>query len=248
MNIETCYAIIDKLHAATSRDCLKAAGKEFCEAVNLEYFLMGVLSKDSLYAPKVSVVSNYPQPWLELYFKESQLKNDPVVTYMLNRNTPIRWDRLMQNELFQSAEFEVLMTKAKEYGLNNGISIPICSVSGEAAVMSLATRKEGIEGNSLLEQALPFAHTFATHFFEKFNELLLQQELSSMDGQLTERENQCLFWACEGKTAWEISQIIEISERTVLFHLNNSAKKLNATSRQHAVAIAMKKGLIKPHL
>jgi LuxR family transcriptional activator of bioluminescence operon len=53
-----------------------------------------------------------------------------------------------------------------------------------------------------------------------------------------------MFWACEGKTTWEISRIVEISERTVIYHLHNSAQKLGASNRQHAVAIAIGKGLI----
>ncbi len=248
MDVNNFYAIIDRLYETKSREELKTVGQEFCNACNLEYFLVGVLSTESLYAPIVNLISNYPEAWLDLYFKESQLKNDPVVTYMLSKNTPIRWDKLMKHEVFQSASFQLLMNKARDFGLNNGVSIPICSVSGEAAVMSLATSQDTEQGNRLLDQALPFAHTFAIHFFEKFNEILVKKEVHTMYAQLTERENVCLFWACEGKTAWEISQILEISERTVLFHLNNSAKKLNATSRQHAVAIAMKKNLIKPNL
>jgi DNA-binding CsgD family transcriptional regulator len=47
-----------------------------------------------------------------------------------------------------------------------------------------------------------------------------------------------------GKTNWEISLILNISERTVKFHIQNTMEKLQASSRAHAVAIALGEGLI----
>jgi len=64
--------------------------------------------------------------------------------------------------------------------------------------------------------------------------------------RLTHREQQCLQWASEGKTNEEISCIIGISKRTVIFHLKNAADKLNAVNRQHTVALAVSRGLVHP--
>ena len=63
---------------------------------------------------------------------------------------------------------------------------------------------------------------------------------------LTERELECVFWACEGKTAWEMAQIVGVAERTINFHLTSVIKKLGASNRQHAVAKAVMYGLVKP--
>ena len=48
----------------------------------------------------------------------------------------------------------------------------------------------------------------------------------------------------DGKTAWDISQILSISERTVKFHVQNIMRKVNATNRAQAVAICMENGFI----
>ena len=53
-------------------------------------------------------------------------------------------------------------------------------------------------------------------------------------------------WSAEGKTAWEISQILHISERTVVFHLQNASEKLGVVNRQQAVAHAISLGLVTP--
>ncbi len=61
---------------------------------------------------------------------------------------------------------------------------------------------------------------------------------------LTQREKEVMEWIKDGKTSWEVSIILNISERTVNFHINNVKDKLNAVSRGQAVAAAIQKGLI----
>jgi len=61
---------------------------------------------------------------------------------------------------------------------------------------------------------------------------------------LSEREVSVLNWLKYGKTSWEISRILDISENTVNFHIKNIKRKLNATNRQHAVAIAIAQNII----
>ncbi|MBD1581833.1 helix-turn-helix domain-containing protein [Pseudoalteromonas sp. S16_S37] len=61
---------------------------------------------------------------------------------------------------------------------------------------------------------------------------------------ITKREKDCLMWACEGKTSWEISQILGVSERTVNFHLSNCIEKTNSANRQQAIVKCIVKNLI----
>ena len=71
-------------------------------------------------------------------------------------------------------------------------------------------------------------------------------ELSITEISLTKRELECLSWVGEGKTSWEVSRILDISERTVVFHLQNAAMKLKAKNRMQAVARAVYLGFIVP--
>lgn len=61
---------------------------------------------------------------------------------------------------------------------------------------------------------------------------------------LTQREAECLTWTANGKTSWEISVILGVSESTATFHLRNAGVKLKASNRAHAVAKALHAGLI----
>lgn len=62
--------------------------------------------------------------------------------------------------------------------------------------------------------------------------------------ELTPRELECLQWAAIGKSEWEISQILGISEHTSEKHLLNAKTKLGAVNRVQAVAEAIRRGYI----
>ncbi len=57
---------------------------------------------------------------------------------------------------------------------------------------------------------------------------------ASVQNGLTPRERQTLAWVCIGKTNWEISRILDISENTVKNHVQNIYKKLDVTNRTQA--------------
>lgn len=63
--------------------------------------------------------------------------------------------------------------------------------------------------------------------------------------QISDREKECLQWAAKGKTSWEISQILGVTESTIIYHLRNATRKLNAANRLHAVTKALKASIIE---
>jgi DNA-binding CsgD family transcriptional regulator len=58
------------------------------------------------------------------------------------------------------------------------------------------------------------------------------------------RERECLRWCKAGKSAWDISRILGISERTAQFHISNAMAKLGAPNRITAVVMAIQRGLL----
>ena len=60
---------------------------------------------------------------------------------------------------------------------------------------------------------------------------------------LSPRETSVLMWMKQGKTNWEISRILGVTERTVRFHVESIFGKLDVSSRTQAVAFAMEQGL-----
>ena len=61
---------------------------------------------------------------------------------------------------------------------------------------------------------------------------------------LTARETECLRWTAEGKTAWEVGRILQISERTANWHLQAASHKLGCANKIQAVVKAIRIGLL----
>lgn len=64
-------------------------------------------------------------------------------------------------------------------------------------------------------------------------------------GDLSARERRVLELTALGKTANEIAELLEISQRTVHAHLQNASVKLNASNKTHTVVEAIRYGQIR---
>ena len=65
-----------------------------------------------------------------------------------------------------------------------------------------------------------------------------------MSGVLTQREAQVLELLAEGLNNREIGDGLYLSEETVKSHVKTLLEKLHARSRAHAVALALRSGLL----
>jgi DNA-binding CsgD family transcriptional regulator len=63
-------------------------------------------------------------------------------------------------------------------------------------------------------------------------------------GQMTARESEVLGWVAVGKSDWAIGRILNISGKTVNFHVENAKRKLGVGTRIQAVIVALRIGLI----
>jgi DNA-binding CsgD family transcriptional regulator len=64
--------------------------------------------------------------------------------------------------------------------------------------------------------------------------------------RMTARESEVLAWVAAGKSDWAIGRILNISDKTVNFHVENAKRKLGAVTRLQAVVLAMRNGLTGP--
>ena len=71
-------------------------------------------------------------------------------------------------------------------------------------------------------------------------------EIWVRDIQLNDREIETLTWVARGKTSLEIAQILNLSKRTVDFHIDNARNKLGVSTRTEAAIKAVTGRLIEP--
>jgi DNA-binding CsgD family transcriptional regulator len=66
---------------------------------------------------------------------------------------------------------------------------------------------------------------------------------TSSDRNPTLRENECGYWAGQGKSDWQIGRILDLSEGAVGFHLSSLARKLKLKGRSEIPGLFRRLGL-----
>jgi len=123
-------------------------------------------------------------------------------------------------------------------------AMPLTTLAGEVAVLGLKAGGPKVDGEfdaaptpSRSELAI-LGNYFHSH-------MLRRNGIDSSEGLVVSaRELDCLRWMAAGKSAWEASVILGISERTVRFHLNSAREKLDCTTTTQAVAKVVAQQLI----
>ncbi|HAD03951.1 MAG: hypothetical protein A2091_12445 [Desulfuromonadales bacterium GWD2_61_12] len=239
--------LIESLSTADSVATLHDVACRICESCDLDNFLYATSVPVSFVAPKIIFISGYPQPWRDHYNTLGYASIDPTVHHSLHSVTPLPWAEIVPQE-GADPRIRSMMKESRDFGLVHGVTIPLHGSRGELAMLNFASSNSSPLQREKIEEHLPTLHLLTTYFHENVRRVLEVITLPATGGTLTTRESECLLWAAEGKTSWETSQILGISERTIIFHLQNAQEKLSACSRQHAVARAVATGLITPQI
>jgi len=117
---------------------------------------------------------------------------------------------------------------------------PLDSPDRRCGVILLSMEKTVLKLYRQLWRVKNVAYSGTVIFHERWKTLVHKKNKQA----LSVREAECLMWVAQGKTAWEISCILSISERTVRFHLDNARGKLDSVNTTHTVALAIAQGLI----
>jgi DNA-binding CsgD family transcriptional regulator len=122
------------------------------------------------------------------------------------------------------------------------LSIPLRPMIGETAIFFMASEMAAEDWEQKKKALLREFQVLASYFHQHI--LRIYGHDASNQILVSARELDCLKWVAAGKTAWEASVILGISERTVRFHLNAAREKLNCLTTTQAVAKAVSQQLI----
>jgi LuxR family quorum sensing-dependent transcriptional regulator len=125
-----------------------------------------------------------------------------------------------------------VMTRARDFRFHEGFCIPIHYDDSTGAI-SVAGERPYLDPET--KGALHLMSVF-TH--GRLRALSKPNSVNS-GRQLSDIEAEVLRWAARGKTAWETSQILHISERNVRWHLEEAQRKLKTKNKTATVATAL---------
>ncbi len=186
--------------------------------------------------PPVQRIVNisYPEEFLEIYSKRQWSLKDPVM-----KGTLSKWKvQYFSDLILEYGSPKDISSLAEDCGISSGYSHGVRNLSGtQASFYGFAGRS--VKRNKTTEV---FLEVVAPHIYQALKRIIRGK--SGAKKTLSAKELEVLKWIKKGKSSWEISIILRISERTVKFHVSNIMAKLDAASRSHAVAIAFEQDLI----
>jgi DNA-binding CsgD family transcriptional regulator len=238
MTLKLLSDAFEDAERATTAEELHAVMGKFAQQMGLPYFAYALTINAPSLKSKQHFINGYPQKWAERYVSRNYFEVDPMVRHAASSNLPAIWsDPRFHKE--PTAEF---WEEARAVGLHAGMSFAVHEQPGVTGIFSLARDQaldlQGIELAALIGRA----HMFACLIHHAVVRMELPKLLPGQCGELTARERECLKWAADGKTCREIGEILSITERTVVFHVNNVVQKLNAVNKTQAIvrAVALK--------
>ena len=206
------------------------------KACGFHAYIMAGLPSPGTSLSDLTVANGWPPEWFDIYTRENFSAMDPVPKFGASTVQPFEWSEARYDKESNRAA-HLVMTRATEFRLMQGYCIPL-HYDGGGAVISMATEQLNID--PVAKSALQLIGVYAHNRIRSLGRPNQQKR----DG-LTAREREVLRWVADGKTSWEVSVILRISERIVKFHLIQASRKLNAVNRTSAVAKALARGLIK---
>lgn len=214
---------------------------DFVQSLGFDHFSFAIAPSVGYSGQSGIILTDYSSQWMSKYRSGAYHDGDPLLAECRTQCVPFRWGgRAYLKRLGKYPQS--LLLEAMDFGIAEGFTIPMRGTGGELAVFSgvyadmtgedLARWRAGYEW---LVSLAPFVHAFAVGQIDKH----------TCDGiVLSDQERICLSWTLKGKTSWEIAQIIGRSRPTVEYHLQKAMRKLDASNKAHAAALALQRGLM----
>ena len=179
------------------------------------------------------LVNSWPGEWYTHYNLCGHYRHDPCAERSRRTADPFFWSQLDRHSMAPAGQ--KIMNEATEFGLREGVCVPIHSPFAEPSVVTISGEHTDIAPN-----AIHAVDTLARHGLRALSKWA-NKENDPDAALLTEREREILQWIGAGKTAWEISCILGISFHTVNTHLRNVRQKFGATNITHCLVEALRK-------
>jgi LuxR family transcriptional regulator, quorum-sensing system regulator BjaR1 len=183
------------------------------------------------------LIQRIPPEWMRRYNERDYAFRDPIVSHLQLARAPFDWNEAYER-CFRPEDVKLIRGEAREFGLRCGHVVPVPTLDGRITAISFGG--DEAEGSDGARDALTFAASYAVGRL-----LHVPRQTRSADVKITPRETDCLLWAAEGKSDWDIATILGISRPTVLKHVRSARDKLDAANRTHAVVKAMRRHLIR---
>jgi DNA-binding CsgD family transcriptional regulator len=186
-------------------------------------------------------IDNTPRAYKESFLDPQNGQRDPVMQHCKRKSVPIIWDQSTYVSQGLGAKWE----EQARFGISNGICLALHMPEGRHFILGVERDRPAPSDAHELTRLVADLQLFAVYAQEAALRILAPQAVNQEGPNLTPRELESLRWTMEGKTAWEVGEVLGITERTAAMHLNNATHKLGCINKHHAVLKALKLGFLR---
>lgn len=190
--------------------------------------------------PGAVVLHNYPSVWASVYQERNLYQYDPVVQQAERSLLPFRWNTPEFTAGLTRSQKRMLQEAARA-GIANGYTVPIhvpWTAGAFRASCSVIPDSASIDQAAYRAVQIMAIYLYASAGYAQDAEAARERALPSAP-MLSERERECLELAAQGKSDWDISQMLGISESTVHKHVESAKRRLGVSTRIQAVVWAV---------
>jgi DNA-binding CsgD family transcriptional regulator len=186
-------------------------------------------------------VTTYPKIWIDRYFERGYSEIDPVLRMARVSPAPFHWADVAD----ETPEVRAFFDDAAAMGVGSqGFSLPISGPDGEVGLFSVTSSLEEGAWRETCERMLPFLQILGFEFHRGLGKLCRGEVQRDRIAALSPRERDVLRWAAAGKTIWETSVLLGLSEQTAQTYMRDAIRRLGCINKTHAVAEAVRRALI----
>ena len=224
--------IVDRILSSKTTGALLDEMRKELRLVGVDYFCLVRYGQAGEHVDQWVIGQRASQKWLDLYLYKDDPSADPVLMHCRKVIEPFWWHEALPDDRLK---------RAKSLGLPPAaLVVPVPSPYGIVGVEWMAGDcRDELSKHKIVIQAIGLACYYGL-------ERLLGPPPPPPPVKLTQREIGVLRLVTEGLSAHAIGKKLNISDRTVEWHIDKAMKKLGARNRIQAVVLAIRDGLIAP--
>lgn len=223
----TTREFIARITAASTAEDLADVLARLTTELGFQYFALSHHVDIAQAGAKAIRVHNYPDRWASHYDANALGVTDPVHRASHVTSVGFRWSDIPDLIALTPRDCRLLKL-GSEHGIGDGFTVP-ANVPGEArGSCSFASEAE----HAIPEYSLPVAQLAGAFAFEAARRLWSVRRFDPHPAPiLTDRQRDCVLWAARGKSDWETSRILGVSEETVARHIKDGCERYGVHKR-----------------
>ena len=236
------FDFITSMKSAESADAILNELKLVVDFFGLDCFAVSGIPLPGERIDPYFLLDAWPEGWFERYVQQNYVHVDPVIYHSKMSDDAFVWSEVLGGRALDRRAKQ-LMNEATEFRMLDGFSVPLHTVGGMQAIVTF-----GAEKLDLSSEARGILHMVSIYAHNRLRAMMTETRAPGRKPPLqavTAVERDVIRWCAEGKTNWEIGQILGRSEKTVQHEIHNAQKKLNCVNRTQLIAEAIRFGIIR---